>query len=139
SPRSDRHRVSRVPRTAWCGASGSTSPSSGAFRRRDQLRWAGVYLQGLLVGGQRSNAEGLASRVVLPPEQSVEDVAQALQNFVNQSPWDEEGLWRRYRALLAPRLAGPDGVFVVEDVTFPKQGQRSVGVHRQFSRGEGRK
>jgi SRSO17 transposase len=110
-----------------------------AFRRRDQLRWAGVYLQGLLLGGKRSNAEGLAARVVLPPELTVEDVAQALQNFVNQSPWDEEGVWRRYRALLAPRLAGPDGVFVVEDVTFPKQGQRSVGVHRQFSRSAGRK
>jgi SRSO17 transposase len=110
-----------------------------AFRRRDQLRWAGVYVQGLLLGGKRSNAEGLASRVVLPPEFGVEDVAQALQNFVNQSPWDEEGVWRRYRALLAPRLAGPHGVFVVEDVTFPKQGQRSVGVHRQFSRSAGRK
>jgi SRSO17 transposase len=70
---------------------------------------------------------------------AVEDVAQALQNFISQSPWDEEQVWQRYRALLAPRLASPDGVFVIADVTFPKQGNHSAGVQRQYSSGWGRK
>ena len=69
----------------------------------------------------------------------MEDAAQALQNFVNQSPWDEQIVWRRYRTLLAERVAEPDGVFVVNDLTFIKQGRHSVGVQRQYSSALGRK
>jgi SRSO17 transposase len=110
-----------------------------AFRRRDQARWAAVYLQGLLTAEGRKTINRLARRVVLPPELTVEDAAQALQNFVNQSPWDEQIVWRRYRTLLAERLAEPDGLFVVNDLTFIKQGRHSVGVQRQYSSALGRK
>ncbi len=111
----------------------------GAFRRRDQVRWAAVYLQGLLADGARKNMETLARRVVLPPGLSATDIAQALQNFVNRSPWDEEEVWRRYRDLLRPRFAPTGGTFVVEELDFPKQGRHSVGVHRQHSAAFGRK
>ncbi len=104
-----------------------------AFRRRDQARWAAVYLQGLLTAEGRKTINRLARQVILPPEMTVEDAAQALQNFVNQSPWDEQAIWRRYRILLAERLAGPEGACVVDDLTFIKQGRHSVGVQRQFS------
>jgi SRSO17 transposase len=109
------------------------------FRRRDQARWAGVYLQGLLRAGPRKTIEGLAARVVLPPDLTVDDTAQALQQFVNQSPWDEQKLWRRYRTLAAHSLGDEDGAFVVEDLAFPKQGRHSVGVQRQFCTPPGRK
>jgi SRSO17 transposase len=111
----------------------------GGFRRSDQARWAAVYLQGLLKGGGRKNIEALARTVPLPAGVAVEDVAQALQNFISQSPWDEDKVWQRYRALLAPRLASPDGIFVIADVTFPKQGNHSAGVQRQYSSDWGRK
>ena len=75
----------------------------------------------------------------LPPDLEVEDTAQALQNFVNQSPWDEAGVWRLYRRLMAERLAEPDGVFVLDDPAFVKQGRHSVGVQRQYSAALGRK
>src|SRR5262249_35284591 len=97
------------------------------FRRRDQAPWAGVYLPGLLLPSERKTIERPAARVLLPPDLVVDDVAQALQNFVNQSPWDEQQLWRRYRGLMAGRLGHPQGVFVIEDLTFPKQGRHSVG------------
>jgi SRSO17 transposase len=103
------------------------------FRRRDQARWLGVYLQGLLSTAVRKNIETMAREVRLADSLSVEDIAQALQNFVNQSPWDERKLLRRYRAHVARELGSPDGVFVVHDVSFPKQGQQSVGVQRQYS------
>ncbi len=109
------------------------------FRRRDQARWAAVYLQGLLQEGGRKTIGGLARRVTLPPDLSVDDAAQALQNFVNQSPWDEQRIWRRHRALLAGRHAEPDGVFVLDDLAFVKQGRCSVGVQRQYSGALGRK
>jgi SRSO17 transposase len=110
-----------------------------AFRRRDQARWAAVYLQGLLTAEGRKTINRLARRVVLPPELTVEDAAQALQNFVNQSPWDEQTIWRRYRILLAERFAELDGAFVLDDLTFVKQGRHSVGVQRQYSSALGRK
>ncbi len=110
-----------------------------AFRRRDQARWAFVYLQGLLLPGERKNVESLAGRVALPPDLAVSDVTQALQNFVNQSPWDEQLLWRRFRDVVGrPRLS-PESVLVVEDFVFPKQGQHSVGVQRQHGGALGKK
>jgi SRSO17 transposase len=111
----------------------------GAFRRSDQARWAAVYLQGLLGPCRRKNIESLAETAVLPPGSAVDDVAQALQNFVNQSPWDEQRLWQRYRALMAERPGPAPGLLWVEDVTFPKQGRHSVGVLRQYSSAFGRK
>ncbi len=71
------------------------------FRRRDQARWAAVYLQGLLTAEGRKTIGGLARHVVLPPDLTVDDASQALQNFVNQSPWDEGRVWRRFRSLAA--------------------------------------
>jgi SRSO17 transposase len=111
----------------------------GEFRRSDQARWAGVYLQGLLRADGRKNMETLAGTVALPPGLAADDVAQALQNFVNQSPWDEQRLGRRYRALLAGRPGASPSRLHVEDLTFPKQGRHSVGVQRQYSSTLGRK
>ncbi len=107
------------------------------FRRRDQARWAAVYLRGLLRPGPRKTIETIA-RAAGPPRRPVEDPTQALQNFINQSPWDEQKLLRRYRAMVA-RRAGSAGVVVVSDVAFPKQGRQSVGVQRQYSREHRRK
>ena len=110
------------------------------FRRRDQLRWAAVYLQGLLLpAGERKTIGTMARRVALPPDLVVDDVAQALQNFVNQSPWDERRAARRHRALMAEGFAGPDGAFVLDELAVVKQGQHSVGVQRQYSSALGRK
>lgn len=108
------------------------------FRRRDQARWAEVYLRGLLLAGGRKSVEPLARRARPAGGRPVDDAAQALQNFVNQSPWDEGGLWRRHRGLLARWLAQPT-CFVVDDVALAKRGAHSVGVQRQYSSTLGRK
>src|SRR2546423_1794241 len=115
------------------------APYRAEFRRRDQARWAAVYLQGLLRPGARKNVENLARAVTLPPGLAVEDVAQALQHFINQSPWDEGKVWRRYQSLVAEQLAGADGLLVAEELAFVKQGRHSVGVQRQYSRALGQK
>ena len=41
--------------------------------------WAGVYLQGLLLDGERKSTEPLSRRVTLPDELNVKDPDQALQ------------------------------------------------------------
>jgi SRSO17 transposase len=109
------------------------------FRRRDQARWAELYLHDLLLPGGRKNVEGLARQVAPLVGRPIADVAQALQNLIGQSPWDEDLLWRRYRAVLARKFEAADGVLVIEDLVFPKQGAHSVGVQRQYSVALGRK
>ena len=110
-----------------------------AFGRRERRHWAAVYIHGLLSAARRKTVNGLVRNVNLPHDHEVEDVAQALQNFVNQSPWDESLVWRRHREMMADRVARGDGVLIVEEVAFVKQGRHSVGVQRQYSNALGGK
>src|ERR671916_2101209 len=111
---------------------GFAAESRDAFRFDRPARWASVYLAGLIQEGERKSIEPLARRVALPPELSVKDPDQALQQFVNQSPWDEQAVLKRYRAVMAATFADPKGLFVIDDTSFPKQGKHSVGVQRQY-------
>jgi SRSO17 transposase len=104
-----------------------------AFRRREQARWAAVYLQGLLSTGGRKNIGNLARQVTIPPDLPVEDITQALQHFVNQSPWDENQVFRRYREQLRSVIGKEESILALEDVALVKQGRHSVGVQRQYS------
>jgi SRSO17 transposase len=109
------------------------------FPQAKPAHWAGVYLQGLLRDGERKSIEPLSRRVSLPADLPSKDPEQALQQFVNQSPWDEQAVLRRYRAQLAQAFASPEGIFLFDDVSFPKQGQHSVGVQRQYCGALGKK
>lgn len=108
------------------------------FRRREQAEWAAVYLLGLQRPGGRKTIENLARNVTLPEGLRVDDVAQALQHFINQSPWDAKKLQQHYYGLLREQL-GPDGLLVLDELAFVKQGRHSVGVQRQYSAVLGRK
>jgi SRSO17 transposase len=109
------------------------------FSHKNQARWSHIYLQGLLQDGERKSIEPLSGRVTLPLDLNAKDPEQALQQFVNQSPWDDQGLARRYRQHLARTFASPEGIFVFDDTSFPKQGTHSVGVRRQYCGALGKK
>src|SRR5262249_24209593 len=109
------------------------------FPQAKPARWAGVYLQGLPLDGERKSVEPLSRRVTLPEGLTSKDPEQALQQFVSHSPSDEHGVLRRCRAHLAQACARPQAVFIVDDVSFPKQGQHSVGVQRQYCGALGKK
>src|SRR5262245_27045888 len=110
-----------------------------AFGSDRPARWAPVYLAGPIQEGERKSIEPLSRRVALPPELKVQDPEQALQQFVNQSPWGEPAVLKRYRAVMAKTFASPEGIFVVDDTAFPKQGKHSVGVQRQYCGALGKK
>jgi len=109
------------------------------FTHPRQAAWSGVYLRGLLHDGERKSIEPLSSRVDLPPGLDAKDPEQALQQFVNQSPWDDQVLAARYRSRMAATYASPEGIFVFDDTSFPKQGTHSVGVQRQYCGALGKK
>lgn len=96
-----------------------------------RTRWAGIYLQGLLLDGERKSIQPLSTRVSVPGWRG--DTEQALQLFVNQSGWDERAVLSRYRRKLAGTFAAADGIIVIDDTGFAKKGRHSVGVARQYS------
>lgn len=91
--------------------------------RSERRHWCGKYLEGLMQEGERKSIEPLAKRV------GGDD--QALQQFVNQSPWDHEAVMWRLRTMMK-RRARAGGVLVLDDTSLPKQGRHSVGVARQY-------
>lgn len=91
--------------------------------RSERRHWCGKYLEGLLREGERKSIEPLAARI------GGDD--QALQQFVNQSPWDHAAVLHRLRRHMA-RRAETGGVLVLDDTSLPKQGRHSVGVARQY-------
>src|SRR5947209_18707073 len=82
------------------------------FNRPRQAAWCGVYLRGLITDGDRKSAEPIANRVPLPPGLEVSDPDQALQQFLGQSTWDEQAVWRRSRSAMAGEFADPAGALV---------------------------
>ena len=93
--------------------------------RAERRQHGALYIQGLLLDGERKSIEPLAVRV---PGGNV----QALQQFVGQSPW----AWEPVREQLAQRMQEallPVAGWIIDDTGFPKQGSDSVGVARQYS------
>jgi SRSO17 transposase len=86
----------------------------GAFRR---------YLLGLLSDSKRKSMSAMLERI--------HDAGsyQAFQHFITHAPWDVAPVWRR----LLARVPDRQGVLILDDTGFPKQGTKSVGVQRQYS------
>ena len=95
-----------------------------AFRRPEQVVWAGVYLQGLLGPDPRKTTE----RIALTQGVNVRD----LQHFIGQSAWDCAPVWERHHQLVAQSLGDRDGVVLVDESGVVKQGHNSVGVAPQY-------
>ncbi|MCW8217071.1 IS701 family transposase [Streptomyces griseolus] len=94
----------------------------GSLPRRDQRRWGACYLRGLMLDGRRKSIQPMAERL---PDGNM----QALQQFVNQSPWDPLPVRQRIARRLSDAVM-PE-VWVIDDVSFPKCGRASAGVARQ--------
>ncbi len=99
--------------------------------RKDQRRWGQSYLRGLLLDGKRKSIQPMAARLARgDPAADAYALEQALQQFVNQSPWDPVPVRRR----LARRMttAIQPAAWVIDDTAFPKFGRHSVGVAPQY-------
>ena len=93
--------------------------------RRERRQWSTVYIRGLLLDGERKSIEPMAARL---PDGN----AQAMQQLIGQSPWAWAPVWERLAQRMTAELT-PPRVWVIDDTGFPKQGQHSVGVARQYS------
>jgi len=92
--------------------------------RSERRHWARVYVEGLLLDGERKSIEPLAARI---PGADV----QALRQFVGQSPWEVEQVQRRLAHKMVDLISDAQ-VWILDETAFPKAGEHSVGVARQY-------
>lgn len=108
------------------------------FARADQRSHFRLYLRGLLSNSERKNVEAMAGALGAS-QKSGANLAQALQHFVTESPWDQSRVLGRYRELLAPRFSKAATTWVIYDEVLLKKGRKSVGTQRQYARALKRK
>ena len=96
------------------------------LRTRDVRTQSQQYLQGLMQAGKK-NMERMAE--VVPDSDE-----QVLQHFLSNSTWDERGVLDQV-ALGADALLGgtEDSALLIDESSFTKKGDKSVGVARQWS------
>ena len=89
------------------------------------------YCTGLLLPGERKSVEPMAAR--LAPD-NVRRMHQSLHHVVADAPWSDEAVLDSALDFVLPAMLarGPAVAWVVDDTGFPKKGQHSVGVARQY-------
>src|SRR5580700_4954012 len=104
-------------------------PVAAPLGRSERRVAAANYVSGLLMPGQRKSIEPMAARLGVDP--------QRLQQFVTDSPWDEEQLWRVIRQEVIPHFE-PIEAWIVDETGWLKQGKHSVGVNHQYCNSVGK-
>jgi SRSO17 transposase len=94
------------------------------FYREEQRQHAAAVVRGLLSGLERKTAEPIAREAGIPRKN--------LQYFVGCGQWDDEAVMAELRAHARDELADPTAVLVIDPSAFPKKGDDSCGVARQW-------
>jgi SRSO17 transposase len=96
------------------------------FRRPEGTQALERYLTGLLTALPNKNCDTIAEAVPGTSEQR-------LQEFLTNMQWDEDDLNHQRVVKMSADATLGNGVLVLDDTGFPKQGRASVGVTRQYS------
>jgi SRSO17 transposase len=98
------------------------------------------FLASFLTGAPQQNVQHYVAGLVADLEdKNVESIAylhdedrQILQKFIGQADWDHQPLVQELARQIGRELGEPDGVLVFDPSGFPKKGDASVGVQRQW-------
>jgi SRSO17 transposase len=95
----------------------------GGLPRKDQRAAGELYVRGLLTDGPRRSMQPMAARLGIDH--------QRLQQFITSSTWDYAAVRRNVARWFAASV--PVEALVVDDTGFPKDGDASPCVARQYS------
>jgi len=84
-----------------------------------------LYLQGILSDVARKNGWQLA-------EQAGERRPDGMQRLLTNAVWDENGVRDQLRNYVLAHLGDPYAVVAIDETSFPKRGNQSAGVARQY-------
>jgi SRSO17 transposase len=95
------------------------------YYRVEQANWGLAYLQGLMAP--------VETKAIQPMAMALEGGnIQAMQQFIGQGKWQDEKLLKKHWQLVNETLGEEDGVWIADGSGFPKKGEHSVGVGRQW-------
>jgi SRSO17 transposase len=94
------------------------------FYRAEQRTNATLVIRGLLSGLQRKTCEPIAVEAGVHRK--------PVQNFVGAGGWDDEAVMAELRGHVREVLADPQAILVLDPSGFPKSGNESCGVARQW-------
>jgi len=89
------------------------------------------YCTGLMMPCERKSVEPMAA--ITAPERTAAQ-HQSLLHFVGEGKWSDEKVLAKVRELVLPQIErhGSIEAWIIDDTGFPKKGQHSVGVARQY-------
>jgi SRSO17 transposase len=89
------------------------------------------YCLGLVMPCERKSVEPIAA--ITAPERTAAQ-HQALLHFVGQSPWSDQRVLAKVCEMVLPAIErhGPVVAWIIDDTGYPKKGEHSVGVARQY-------
>jgi SRSO17 transposase len=89
------------------------------------------YCIGLMLPGDRKSVEPMAARTA-PGRTSAQH--QSLLHFVGVASWSDAQVLGKVREMVLPEIErhGPIEAWIIDDTGFPKKGEHSVGVARQY-------
>jgi SRSO17 transposase len=89
------------------------------------------YCTGLMLPGERKSVEPMAARTA-PARTAAQH--QSLLHFVSNATWSDEQVLAKVREMVLPAIEkdGPIEAWIIDDTSFPKKGEHSVGVHHQY-------
>jgi SRSO17 transposase len=94
------------------------------FYREEQRQLAEVVVQGKLTNLQRKTSEPIAYQAGRHRK--------PVQHFVGAGAWDDEAVQAELRRAVAETWGDPEAVMVLDGSGFPKKGNASCGVARQW-------
>lgn len=94
------------------------------FYRKEQAANAEVVVRGLLSDLERKTCEPIACREGLHRK--------PIQFFVGNGKWDDEAVMAELRTHVCEELGDESGVIIFDPSSFPKKGNHSAGVKRQW-------
>lgn len=94
------------------------------IKTRPSRRHLCTYVNGQLGPLERKSVEPIALEAEVP--------VRSLQEFLEIHRWDEAKLGRRVREIVMERHADSEAVGVVDETSFAKKGDHTVGVQRQY-------
>ena len=95
------------------------------FARPEPYHRCLLYLQGILSDVARKNGWQLA-------EQAGESRPDGMQRLLTTAVWDENGVRDELRSYVLAHLRDPYAVVAIDETSFPKRGDQSAGVARQY-------
>jgi SRSO17 transposase len=98
-------------------------PLVAELGRSERREGAALYVQGLLMPGERKSVEPMAERLDVD--------SQKLQQFIADSPWNEQPVWEAIRREVVPVME-PLAAWIIDETGWLKQGDKSVGVAHQY-------